>query len=124
MVTLPSILCPRCGRHNLSRARFCAQCGLNLAASGASEIGPMVPGQRRKGRGGAVLFVILLGLFLTAMGSLFRNRTCSRRPSMPRSILQPVPMVPQQGEPWMQGHGSEAEEPARDRWHSRWETER
>jgi hypothetical protein len=124
MVTLPSILCPRCGRHNLSRARFCAQCGLNLTASGASEIGPMVPGRRRKSRAGAALFVILLGLFLAAMGSLFRNRACSRRPPMPRSIFQPAPVVPQPGEPWMQSNESEAEEPASDQWHSKWETER
>jgi hypothetical protein len=83
----------------------------------------MAPGRRRKGRGGAVLFVILLGLFLTAMGSLFRSRTCSRRPSMPRSIHQPVPAVPQRGQPWMQSYESEAEEPARDQWHAKWETE-
>jgi hypothetical protein len=115
MIALPSLICPRCGRHNVSRARFCAQCGLNLAASGASEITQAVRQTRRRSGGGLVLFIILMGLFLAAMGSLFRSRPCSLRPAIPipRSAIRPMR---EQGEPWMHEEHRGASDPVRENW--------
>ena len=121
MIASPSHVCPRCGRHNVSRARFCAQCGLNLAANGADEITQVVRRTGRKTGGGLVLFVILMGLFLAAMGSLFRHRACSIYPPMRRTVVAPVP---EQGEPWTHGQPGKTEPEAPERWHTGWETER
>jgi ribosomal protein L37E len=84
MVPQPTITCSRCGRHNPSRARFCAQCGLNLSArGGGDQVTRALRKNGRKGGTGLILFILLLGLFLAAMGSLFHSRPCSVHPVRP-----------------------------------------
>ena len=66
------ICCPRCGHHNPSRARYCAYCGLHIAAGQANFVaGPAVrlpvPPQPRRHLGGGTVGVVLL-LFAVVMG--------------------------------------------------------
>jgi hypothetical protein len=80
------LCCPRCGRQNESRARFCASCGLNLAAAG---IEPNSHIQRTTRRTGAwlVLSLVLLGLGLATFATCFRIVRC-------QPPIRPVPIPP------------------------------
>lgn len=52
------ICCPRCGHHSPSRAKYCAQCGVNLGLAGAAS--PEWPRTRRPRRAWPVLVLFLV----------------------------------------------------------------
>lgn len=55
----PGICCPRCGRHNPSRAKFCANCGLSFLSAG------VIPDSDSGGQGkGSGLLGVLAGFLL------------------------------------------------------------
>jgi len=60
--------CPRCSHRNEARARFCAQCGLNLSAAGATTP-PTPPRPTRRGKW-LVLLIVLLGLGLATLSRI------------------------------------------------------
>jgi hypothetical protein len=80
------VCCPRCGRQNDSRAKFCASCGLNLVAAGIG-LDSHIGGATRRTGVWLVLILVLMGLGLAAFGTCFRIATC--RPPLP-----PVPPPP------------------------------
>lgn len=58
----PGISCPRCGRQNPARARFCANCGLSFLAAGV--IGEPHGAGRRGGSGFLGVFAGFLLVFV------------------------------------------------------------
>ena len=71
----------RCGRQNLSRARFCADCGLNLTSAGVDDGGALSERRGRRSGAGVVLFLVLLGLLLATVGSIYRVPRSHRQPA-------------------------------------------
>jgi hypothetical protein len=61
----PLICCPRCAHQNPTQARFCASCGLNLAAAGAS-IADYVGRTTARSRRWLIIILMLLLLVLGA----------------------------------------------------------
>lgn len=101
----------------MSRARYCAQCGLNLATAGASEITRTLRRNNRNVGTGLILFGILLALFMVAMTLFFRVTRCPR--SVPRRIVTPYHY--ELKDHWQH---SQTGEQITQRWHAEWKTER
>ncbi|NLU22077.1 MAG: zinc ribbon domain-containing protein [Phycisphaerae bacterium] len=116
------ILCPRCGRRNVSRARYCAQCGLNLVAAGVDEVTRTL---RRNGQHtgiGLLLFLVLVILFFSVIGSLVRAKP---RSIYPHPVHQQIvtPCHPQH-HPWRDSDSRDVRKPVRQRWPEKWQVER
>lgn len=118
MISRYSTLCPRCGRQNLSRARYCAQCGLNLSTIGADEVTRALRRNGRRSSAGLLLFLILLGLFLATMCSLVWTGPRALCPhSAPRPIVKPYH---HREPPWL---SDRAHERMKHRWPAGWKVE-
>ncbi|GMV97861.1 MAG: zinc ribbon domain-containing protein [Phycisphaerae bacterium] len=68
-------VCPRCGRQNPSRARYCGQCGLNLAAAGGDDLTRMLSRNNRRSGTGVVVFLVMMSVALSTIAVLYRDRT-------------------------------------------------
>ena len=76
--TNPFTICPRCGHHNVLRAKYCAGCGLNLVSAGAVHTTHVTVRTRRRSRLWLVVGFIVLGVALVILALAFRARPSSR----------------------------------------------
>ncbi len=65
-----TICCARCGHHNPQRAKFCAACGLNLAAAAL----PLNEHLRRTSRKTTNWTLLALALAALVIGAIFAGR--------------------------------------------------
>ena len=66
-VTSQMISCPRCGRDNIMRARYCAGCGFKLPPRDTAQLAHLPGRARRRSRLWLLVGLTLLGAVLLAM---------------------------------------------------------
>ena len=97
----PAICCPRCGRYNASRARFCGNCGLSFLAAGVLPSREASP-PRRSGGGFLGVMTGLLVVFLLVAALSFVRVTSPQRVHLgpafcPRALQQPAVRIHSDG---------------------------
>jgi uncharacterized protein (DUF983 family) len=83
-------ICPRCHQGNLTQARYCAECGLNLETAGATASGPgVLVGRETRSRPRPGTLVVILLIVLAAALAVFASLTSNLRAR--RHAQPPIP---------------------------------